>query len=622
MAAPSHPPSVVPEGDVPADKMPSFADPMLNPSDVPADNFLGLSDILADVSDEPEDEPQPLISEEAIGLAMVEFKKRQAASGTGPGATDDDQADPEPEMASPSSNSRPQDSTTDFQKFQLVELPIGSKENKTLCARYFGFSGTKAWDTFVSENPLVVEVMQEWNAYRSTFPKGNTGKQVRQTAAESVLNAEETASRREFSLRKADKVANWDALHWHAYFLYKLENDLCVLEDGQFYYMGWGKSIRRNRMWILMQHAKVVHPFSAYVADPEAKAQALEEEAQKLEADRSKALVDAMKIPTAALRIAEVSAAKTAKQAGKRAGTLARGAGVKPSDARTLADEDAVASIEALVQAKGDLAKIGDAKVAQQITDYFRENLTPDETWGAILAAHLPEKGSFKKRATKEEIQRTLKATFAQASREQTEHLAAIQKWMALKDAKIPEPVLKRSRAVDMVRTIQSLHKALTGNELQSIADLQDDVRVGDAVNVKNSLVSVVEASSALDAQDLAKLSAEDAQALATDQIADTGSDAAAAASMAEVSKLLSNTKYEYSDFAAACKDLGVDATKPLRLASMTDCGISLYWFQLCEVWAIRKKIREGVSAGVLLAALVGLGKTFTIGAFILKVSR
>lgn len=64
-----------------------------------------------------------------------------------------------------------------------------------------------------------------------------------------------------------------------------------------------------------------------------------------------------------------------------------------------------------------------------------------------------------------------------------------------------------------------------------------------------------------------------------------------------------------------------MDPGAPIRLPGMRTGGPHLYWFQLLALFAMIKKLEQGVTSGVILAAVVGLGKTITMLAYILWVS-
>ena len=87
------------------------------------------------------------------------------------------------------------------------------------------------------------------------------------------------------------------------------------------------------------------------------------------------------------------------------------------------------------------------------------------------------------------------------------------------------------------------------------------------------------------------------------------------------VSRLLTNTQWENSDFLKACERFNVNPGAPIRLPGMRPGGTHLFWFQACAVLGMLEKLEEGIIDGVILAAVVGLGKTITMLAYILWVS-
>jgi hypothetical protein len=86
------------------------------------------------------------------------------------------------------------------------------------------------------------------------------------------------------------------------------------------------------------------------------------------------------------------------------------------------------------------------------------------------------------------------------------------------------------------------------------------------------------------------------------------------------VTTLTTNRDTERTDIPGACKELHLDPRKPFRLIFMRETGMYLFWWQICEVHSIRVLLRENITKGVILASLVGLGKTLTCGGVLLSV--
>ncbi|KAE9964207.1 hypothetical protein EG328_010711 [Venturia inaequalis] len=84
------------------------------------------------------------------------------------------------------------------------------------------------------------------------------------------------------------------------------------------------------------------------------------------------------------------------------------------------------------------------------------------------------------------------------------------------------------------------------------------------------------------------------------------------------VTSLLTNIDWENTRFLEACKKLNVDPGQPIKIRGIRKGGPNLFWFQVYSIVSMSAKLEAGIVDGVILAAVVGLGKTITILASVL----
>ncbi|KAE9961057.1 hypothetical protein BLS_006076, partial [Venturia inaequalis] len=75
---------------------------------------------------------------------------------------------------------------------------------------------------------------------------------------------------------------------------------------------------------------------------------------------------------------------------------------------------------------------------------------------------------------------------------------------------------------------------------------------------------------------------------------------------------------WENTRFLEAYKKLNVDPGQPIKIRGIRKGGPNLFWFQVYSIVSMSAKLEAGIVDGVILAAVVGLGKTITMLASVL----
>jgi hypothetical protein len=521
--------------------------------------------------------------------------------------------------------SRPQDGTSSSQLLdrQLIEQPRAFQSATTLSG-YFGFENGRALDKWLREDPVVTSIMKPLLKYRDTV-RETTGKhvveQVTQLMAETAIAKGETATRSRYRRRTDEE--NWDFREHHAAALFLLELHLCRFEDGRFHSHHWSVEIARNRMWQLIMRLKKLNNQDSAKGAKEAT-----KETQGM-------MVKGFRDKDGRGRLVRVTAARM-KQAGKepaeeqspepsKTGKTSSAAKkpLSPEEAAQKAEHDKkkaakrlmlidpenVEIIQKLLD-NPDVIPLTEEELAK-VGPLFEAALSDDEIWDTVLDIHLPTRVSFKQRMTLEEVETRI-------------HKMQLEQ-QAAKEAGVAKSSLPH-RITFIV--LARLLRIIKGVQDDSIAILLQDF---DAELNRTITEEDAERATARDAEELRNLK-DQTQTMdhLSEDVVKTGGGIddqqedkpaiTVEANSKDILRLLSNTKFEYSDLIAACKRLNLNPNHPLRLRTMKKTGLKLYWFQICEIDAIRELIKRGVSRGALLGAVVGLGKTYTLLGIILSV--
>ena len=90
---------------------------------------------------------------------------------------------------------------------------------------------------------------------------------------------------------------------------------------------------------------------------------------------------------------------------------------------------------------------------------------------------------------------------------------------------------------------------------------------------------------------------------------------------LAELSKLINNAKYQRDNIIESMRNLWIKDRRKPRLFRQS-LSTPLRWWQIVGINAIVDARKHGKMRGMMLADIVGLGKTFQLAGYMLYVSR
>jgi hypothetical protein len=551
-------------------------------------------------------------------------------------------------------------------------------------AKYYGFQSGEAFDQFVLTNKKVKKATEPLIKYLDGARSKTKGKLPTITFTEARFAAAtmEGKTKRDLSLNRAKSMPHWKDKEYHAAALWDLNTHLFEMPDGHFHQSPWNQEIAYDRMWFIIKRIKRKHEKEreyaknrnrkskqiASVMDkianksPSELARVTKKLQEKVHQQASKTQRDLEK----AMKRQERIEAAAAKAAMNPKGKKAKGANRDPDsmdiDESEGEDEEIENSDDMLEEAKEQVAyleaqqKIERAQmdaisndkvqlalqmltnsssgVADQDTidaqnaavdnlktmfaqpGLFDEDSFEHQLFQETLDVHLPDvrnRHTFNKRLTEDAANKAFTLIVAECCKYEKVGDRSAPNFKKHYDAAHPHPGLLEAMKVTM--------RVLYPKACSAMVDKGD---WGEGLSMDNSSAVDfdIQAAAEKDAQTVALQGDLIKTGLTAVDRASSGALRKARHSETDtVSRLLTNTRWENSDFLKACQRFNVNPGAPIRLPGMRPGGTHLFWFQVCALLGMLEKLEEGIVDGVILAAVVGLGKTITMLAYILWVS-
>jgi hypothetical protein len=544
---------------------------------------------------------------------------------------------------------RPQDHSLSYQHLETKEITDPKAvQNPAILAPYYGFPGPQPFEDWIAQDLIINEVMAPLlkfcNEKRATLGPKEQMKKVTLDQAMASIKQNENKSRKNFTLNRAAVEQSWSDEEHHGCALYNLMFRLCELETGRFTYSNWKDSVKWNRCWFLLRRVKRRDEKAR--EKPAAKQALLKrwvheglkkdgptfgEKLMQMKESIGRKQSKARKVVQKEERRRAAAAAVSGVLKEKRSKKNDKKKGANATDMNE-DDLDEIAFAKAKEQLlKAQFAALNDKLVTKTLEKLQKQQpgkprMTKDELAALekaivnpdmfdvedleahmlnnTLSIHLPqlkEGTQFQQRLSEEAANKHFEKLLRQ-SREAVENNTAN-----------PNPGLIESmKAVMLVLHPQEYEKHIFNS-----ADIT-------AREIEDIHFSVEDAASA---EAIELIAQGEKIALGLRDVEDKKKKAGKAkphfdhSEIKSIVALLSNTKWESSNFLEACKRLRVNPGSPIRLPGMREGGPHLYWFQVAAIHGMMEKLDEGIVDGVILAAVVGLGKTITMLSYILVVS-
>jgi len=571
-------------------------------------------------------------------------------------------------------DNRPQDLAYTFQSLDN-EMIDGFKphQDPKLLAKYFGFAGADEFEKWNATDRAIVTAMSPLLEFLSSRPATQESAHLKFTAVMQCISENQGRGKRNFTDRKEEhrKRHAWTELHYTACALFELVDRLCVMEDGYFKGRNWSNDIMHNRMWHLLcrvkrrklrkgeasaakaKKAKAVQEkyiAKVYEQDPTA----IEAAFMTHKAKTSKRLAKVNKKLARSEKVLErAKAARDARDERRRLENLAKGVEAAPKDPLLMGKEevdlrleDAVASKKYDEEVQFVLHSQYKACTEQSVLntlDRLKESIqsngrAPKLTQNRMdaLTAFLGDPQLFDADTFEHDVMSetldvhlpTMETRFSSRLDEKQANEFANQMMQLNIAAEKNNQAPPNPGFRDAVFALMQVLYPDQWETMVTSKDWGEELTMSDMRKLHSTFSGADTAKNVADAE--ARLAEKRAQCFAKgmDKIKSMKELAGVldpSNQGDEKSKflgaLLTNTKWESDEFLAACQFLNVDPGAPIRLPGMRTGGPHLYWFQLLALFAMIKKLEQGVTSGVILAAVVGLGKTITMLAYILWVS-
>lgn len=549
---------------------------------------------------------------------------------------------------------RPQDAAMSYTILDTQEIthPKAS-QSPAILAPFYGFPDAASFEAWISTDPNVQEAMAPLlkfcNKKRATLGRGKAMPPVTLEKALETISLNETSARKNFTINREAASKNWKDEEYHGCALYNLMFHLCQLETGRFAFKNWKNPIKWNRCWFLLRRMKRRDEKQREKPEVSEKAMAkwvhdgmkkdgvefsanLEATKRKAGKARSKAMKKVQKLErrqkVAAAASGVVKPPRTSKGKGKgKAEDQSKDDAEELDEEKLdeieyyraqaeryrvqmelLSDKRMLRTLEKLQKQKPGPANLGSGELAHMKEILSNSAFDLEEMDSTFLtdklSIHLPqlkEGTQFHKRLNEEDTNANFEKMLTRST------LAKKNK------TEDPNPgLLEAMKAIMMVLHPEEYEKHILYNKditARQIEDARFDIA---NANLEESI----------------DLATEGDQMMSTlQEIVDKRKKAGKGSpnfnhrKVKNIVSLLTNTKWENSDFLAACRRLRVNPGAPIRLPGMREGGAHLYWFQVCAIFGMMEKLDAGLVDGVILAAVVGLGKTITMLAYILIVS-
>lgn len=492
---------------------------------------------------------------------------------------DDEDEDSEPdESAVPSTAHR----TLKTQK----ALP-GEHVQSELARKYLCFDNVKDMDEYIKDDKKFRRFFDKYEAWYKGTTVQHQQSQSRWEAVEPVLKSGE----RDFAFENPgdEEMAAYDSDTVHAYLMSNLKKHLVDSSKGHFSSCGWSPEIRVNRMWLLIQRAKLLMKRKEKKTSAKT---ALQEEAEAASFNQGE-------------RLARIMALVEAREAAERESQDAPNAsGEHPPKKQKLAPKVAELSKdlrEFLEQAKSKGEIVGAWK-----PEWWEELMRDLDHDKVLKILSKPVKREGDKEGPPKFPQRKTHAWVEKQFED--EYFPSIESEEGRND-----PTLPMNKFINMVTV-------LTG-DANSDAYMTDLVK--ETKGTEDIGEDVLHHTTELDKAAIAskKFSSKAGEfAIRPDEATTAEQTVEKKEENQLIGEILDSKEYERSDYYGACRNLGLFPDASLHLA-FTMLGVFLTWYQACEVYAISQLRKSGLVRGALLSTDVGLGKTFTCGAYMLHVS-
>jgi hypothetical protein len=485
------------------------------------------------------------------------------------------------------------------------------RNGKKLAAILGSWHTQKDLDRFLMDDIGFINWFQPYNTYlKKTQGADKANEQTQLSVVLSRLRAGEANSKRRFSRPTDEDVKTWKEPEQLAHLLYTLRDNLVDAASGTFHELEWSERVIHQRLWFMIQRAR----FLRRDKTPKEKREVIQEPIMP-------------RVGNLSTRSAQVIRRVKKKLAVQARAPATDGKGKKPK-----------------VTLNPRIAKQKQLQMDNEATR-AHEELKPvltDEEREALVALTEEEWEDLMMDVEDEEWYELAKASSSHVSSSSFRKRPAMTPELS---AEINAEILEEAGVVDGAppRYMPRISHAERFWQLYIIVSALTGVTVRDVTGVPKAVdvFACVLAGRGMRQSDSHRMAEANADLAAGAQVraeeagGATGSRRAMdfdlvplsffeqEASLGSVSELLARKEYERTRFRKACQYLRINPRPSdgrLRPA-LTNRNFNAYWWQITGAWNLLAMHDSGWCRGGILADLVGLGKTFTLGMVMLFVS-